>query len=108
MYFRESCYNCSFKSFPRIADVSIGDFWGVKKKYDEDKGTSVVMLNSKKGEFLFKLIKKDIFYYKEDLENVKSGNPALYISRNFPPEYNEIKQNLYRMDFIDFIDKYVK
>ena len=107
LYFRESCYNCSFKDFPRHADISLGDFWGVKKKYDEDKGTSVVMLNSKKGEHLFKLIKQDLYFYKETLDNVKRGNFALYISKNIPPEYKQIKSDICNLQYDEFIDKYL-
>ena len=32
LYLRPSCYNCQFKKLPKnYADVSIADFWGVKK-----------------------------------------------------------------------------
>ncbi len=108
LYFRESCYNCSFKDFPRIADVSLGDFWGVNKKYDADKGTSVVMLNSKKGEDIFNLIKKDLIFYKENFGNVKNGNHAIYISKNTPVEYAKIKKDLHSMGFEEFIKTYIK
>ena len=27
---RPSCHNCKFKGFPRIADISVADFWGVE------------------------------------------------------------------------------
>ena len=91
LFFRESCYNCSFKDFPRIADISLGDFWGVNKKYDNDKGTSIVMLNSKKGEYLFDLIKKNIVFYEENINNATPNNPAIYISKNIPSEYKKIK-----------------
>lgn len=107
LYFRESCYHCHFKDFPRFADISLGDFWKVKKKYDEDKGTSVVMINSKKGEHLFELIKKDIVFYEETLAHVISGNPALYVSRDFPTEYSEIKKDISSMSFDKFIKKYI-
>lgn len=107
LFFRESCYNCSFKDFPRFSDISLGDFWGVKKKYDNDKGTSVVMLNSKKGEYLFDLIKKDIVFHNTNINYVKSGNHALYISKNMPPEYNKIKLDINNINFEEFINKYI-
>ena len=28
---RPSCYSCQFKGYPRIADVTLADFWGVEK-----------------------------------------------------------------------------
>ena len=106
LFFRDSCYNCSFKDFPRFSDISLADFWGVKKKYDNDKGTSVVMLNSKKGKYLFDLIKKDIVFHKANINDVKKGNQALYISKNIPQEYNEIKSSINNINFEEFINKY--
>lgn len=107
LYFRESCYNCSFRGFPRVADISLGDFWGVKKAYDEDKGTSVVMLNSKKGENIFEVIKQELHFYKSKLKDVEKGNPALYISKKVLPEYNQIKLDISQLTFEDFVNKYI-
>ncbi len=52
LYTRESCYYCQYKVLPRAsADITIGDFWGIKGQSDDDmfKGISVVMINSEKG-----------------------------------------------------------
>lgn len=108
LYFRESCYNCSFKNFPRVADITIGDFWGVRKKYDDNKGTSLVMLNSQKGEVLFNFIKNDIYFYQERLKHVIKGNFATLVSKIIPAEYKQIKTDINQMDFDLFIEKYSK
>lgn len=53
---RKSCGNCSFAEFPRQGDISIGDFWGISKidkTMTDQKGTSLVYVNSPKGEKLF-------------------------------------------------------
>lgn len=81
---RPSCYDCKFKGFPRYADISIGDFWTNKteSKLDDDTGTSIVLINSKKGESFFNEIKK---IRREDvkLEQVLAGNFAL--TESLPP-----------------------
>ena len=50
---RKSCFNCPFQKLPRQGDITIGDFWKIQK-YDENlddkKGTSVVLVNNKKGQ----------------------------------------------------------
>ena len=107
LFFRESCYNCSFRDFPRFSDISLGDFWGVNKKYDNDKGTNVVMLNSKKGKYLFDLIKKHINFYISNIDALIEGNPAIYISKDIPSEYNKIKIDINNMDFEEFVNKYI-
>lgn len=53
---RNSCEECKFASFPRVGDISIGDFWGLSN-YIENKdaeGTSILFVNSEKGQNLFK------------------------------------------------------
>jgi len=49
---RPSCYCCPYASLSRVGDVTIGDFWGVEKilpKIDDNKGVSLVLVNTKKG-----------------------------------------------------------
>ena len=59
---RESCYNCKFTTISRKTDFTLGDFWGLEEFYpefDDDKGTSVVLLNSSKAIELFESVKND-------------------------------------------------
>lgn len=56
---RKSCYSCEFASTKRVGDISIGDFWGIqkyKKELNDNKGTSIVVTNTKKGDELVKVI----------------------------------------------------
>lgn len=49
---RPSCHNCRFKEFPRLSDITLGDCWGVEAhspEMDDNKGTSVVIINTQKG-----------------------------------------------------------
>ena len=59
---RPSCYECKFKDFPRIADITVADFWGCEKnpKYksmDDNAGTSAVIINNSHGLEFFEKIK---------------------------------------------------
>lgn len=50
---RPSCHDCKFKSLNRPADITLGDCWGIENympDMDDDKGTSVVLVHSKKGQ----------------------------------------------------------
>ncbi|MBN1127097.1 MAG: Coenzyme F420 hydrogenase/dehydrogenase, beta subunit C-terminal domain [Sedimentisphaerales bacterium] len=49
-----SCFRCVFQKLPRLADITLGDFWGVPATLDDPKGVSVVLVNSPKGEKLFR------------------------------------------------------
>ncbi|ROT07349.1 4Fe-4S dicluster domain-containing protein [Muribaculaceae bacterium Isolate-037 (Harlan)] len=77
---RPSCYDCPFKGFPQKSDITLADFWGIENidpTMDQDKGTSLVMVNSKKGEQLFNEIKNDIVWKQFTLEQARLCNPAM-------------------------------
>ena len=60
LYIRPSCGDCDFKGIPRQSDITLADFWGIESKLDDDKGTSLVLINNEKGKFLFNRIKDNI------------------------------------------------
>jgi len=79
-YCRPSCYDCKFKGYPRIADITLADFWGIDKidkKMEKNLGTSLVMINSKKGKLFFEDVKNKINYFQVPFEKAEQGNPAL-------------------------------
>ena len=79
-FVRPSCYDCKFKCFPQKSDITLADFWGIEKldpSMDQDKGTSMVMINSDKGAALFETIKGDIVYKPFSQEEAAIGNPAM-------------------------------
>lgn len=77
---RPSCYECPFKGFPQKADITLADFWGIEKidpSMDQDKGTSLVMINSNKGQRLFDAIKDKIEWRQFTMDDARAGNPAM-------------------------------
>jgi len=82
---RDSCYNCSYKGEKNVADIVLGDYWGVgnfhKELFDEE-GVSALIINSKNGEDFVKnnnILDKTI-YVKSSMKNVEVGNPVFYKS----------------------------
>lgn len=56
IYLRPSCYRCKCKNGVSHSDLTIGDFWGVDfvmSDFDDDKGISLVLLNTRKGKNVF-------------------------------------------------------
>lgn len=106
---RPSCYNCQFKGFPRIADITLGDFWGIEKiRKDNDLGTSLVMINSQKGMAYFEKIKGEINCFDTSFENVLSGNLHLTKSIVASPDINReyFYADLDKMSFTEISEKY--
>lgn len=68
MTLRESCFSCKFCEFPRVGDISIGDFWSIydyDQSYMDSKGTSALTLNTKKGREFFEMTKSKFVKCKE-------------------------------------------
>jgi coenzyme F420-reducing hydrogenase beta subunit len=78
---RPSCFSCRFTHYPRPADISLGDFWGIEQvipdSSDKGKGYSAVLLNSEKGGALLGSIKEQLFLQQVPLSDVEKGNSAL-------------------------------
>lgn len=80
VFCRPSCYTCQYKGFPRMSDITIADYWGIEnvdKNLDNNIGTSMILLNSKKGETFFELAKKSLEYRETKFESILPGNVAL-------------------------------
>lgn len=110
---RPSCYDCKFKGFPRIADITLGDLWGAEKivgsDYDQDLGTSVIMINSVKGQKYYDLIKSAFREKEIPFKSILPGNKALVQSQ---PKPNIDRKQFYRdlndLKFEEFAKKYIQ
>ena len=70
---RPSCHSCRFKAFPRLSDLTIGDAWGIEKQIpelDDDRGTSVVLLNSPKGKGLWDAVAENLVFRPGELDTL--------------------------------------
>ena len=70
---RPSCHNCMFKSVERCSDLTIGDAWGIEHvmpEFDDGKGTSLVIIQSLKGQELFEKIRNKVFAVEGDLDEL--------------------------------------
>ena len=70
---RPSCYDCSFKSLKRDSDLTIGDAWGIDKvepDFDDDKGTSVIVTHTEKGEILLEKIEENLKIKRMEIDTI--------------------------------------
>ena len=69
-FLREACYVCPYKNLDRVSDISIADAWGVESanpEFDDNRGVSLVLLNTPKGERWFEQSIKDCDVIECDL-----------------------------------------
>ncbi len=101
LYIRQCCTSCKFKNNNSFADITIGDFWGAENihvNYSDDKGVSLAIINTDKGNQTFQEIKpslKDIF--ETDAENAIRKNRCITTSTSYNPRtkrfYKFLKKN---------------
>lgn len=108
---RPSCYSCHFKGFPRISDMTIGDSWGIEKympDMDDDKGTSIILIHSLKGERIFDLIKKNLIVRGVRLDEVLSSTADSRKSVEMHPNRKKFWEGVKRGENIDTLYGYVQ
>lgn len=76
---RPSCGNCHYTNFYRPSDLTIADYWGwenISTDFNIDnKGCSLLFINTIKGQILLNKISSNLFLLKSDKE--KSVQPNL-------------------------------
>lgn len=93
---RPSCYECSFKTIHRESDMTLAGFWGIQNilpDMDDDKGTSLIFVNSIVGQDILNEIKSKIILKEVDIDKALKYNSAAIKS----VEYNE-KRKLFFND----------
>lgn len=107
---RESCYKCSFRKEKRLSDITLADCWGIKKikpELDDNKGTSLILINSEKGKEIFEIIKDSMEYFETTMEKAIESNPAIIKSPNENKNRKRFFDNLETMTFDVLVKKYV-
>lgn len=85
IFLRPSCYACPAKAGKSGSDITLGDFWGISAvipELDDDKGTSVVMVNSLKGKSYYDSL--NTIRCKCNYQTVNKYNPAIEQSVSRP------------------------
>jgi len=103
---RESCYQCLYAKTERISDLTLADFWGVGKRYpqyDDDRGTSLVLVNSKKGVALLDCAKSSLFLGEVKLSDAMDGVSKLTKPARKPEGSERVRSDLVSHSFEEMI-----
>ncbi len=109
---RPSCYECRFKGFDRKTDITLGDYWGVnscQKDMFDNKGTSLVFVNSEKGEKIFSQISEHMRVEPTEAEKAVSYNVCALESVKRPHARQAFFDSMKNgKDFIGTVNKLFK
>lgn len=93
---RPSCGNCHFSKLERPSDITIGDCWGIEKVAPDfapdNRGCSLVLCNSVKGQGLFDAVKAGIKVLKINVNEVLQ--PNLQRPTSLSPLWKRVEQDL--------------
>lgn len=107
---RESCYSCHYTTTERQGDLTIADFWGVGDRYPEydldDKGTSLLLVNTRKGAALLERCSHRLFMGNAELEHALSSNPMLKRPAARPPARSRFYEDAAIMSIRQLSRKY--
>lgn len=110
---RPCCYDCKFKGIPRIADISLADFWGIEtvdRSLDGNIGTSMIMINTEKGQKFFDGVKSKMELKEFDSQRAFRGNYSVIMGDccHEPKGYDRAQmfQDMDEMRFDKLADKY--
>ena len=106
--FRHSCGKCHFCNTKRPSDITIADFWGWQKTAPninkDDKGVSLVLVNTEKGRKLFEAIRNDLIVIPAELENCLQ--PNLQHPSVFHSQYKDFEKDYKEKGFVYIMNRY--
>ena len=107
---KRSCFRCEFAGDNKIADITMGDFWGydkINKKLKADKnGVSALKIGTQKGMDLLNEVKNNLCLIDVDVKDIYDNNHSWPIK--YTAEREEIFKDLQsgELDTISVLKKY--
>ena len=81
LFLRPSCAHCKYTNTDRPADFTLADYWGLdpalELPVDRDKGISMVLVGSEKGQTIFEELSNCMGHIERSLTEAVTGNPRL-------------------------------
>jgi coenzyme F420-reducing hydrogenase beta subunit len=109
-YLRHACHRCRFSRLPRIADISLGDFWGLgdhHPEWDDDRGTSLILVQTEKGRKAIEACRDALAVYEADLKQAIRSNPCICSPVSEGKHRAAFFRDLDRLPFDKVITKYI-
>lgn len=106
---RPSCYACDFKTLHRQSDITLADFWGIQNvlpEMDDDKGTSLIFVNSNRGQTMLEEIKDKILYKEVDINQSVKYNSGAIKAVEYNSKRDSFFNELDQLPFNQLVKKY--
>lgn len=109
-YLRESCYQCQYAIPQRYADITLGDFWGYEQfdypKFNYDRGASIVICSTMKGNELFSGINDRIYCRTVPFDDCAAYNTVLTHPCKMPEDRNKILNIFHEKGLVEMLGQF--
>lgn len=106
--FRPVCSECRYSNLKRPSDITLGDFWGWEKNVPDmnidDKGVSLVLVNSTKGQMFINQLRDT--YDLRAIDNLSYIQPNLKAPSVFDPKWKSFERDYSKKGFEYVLRKY--
>ncbi len=109
MSVRPSCYNCCFRTVDRISDFTIWDCYiseKFDKSFDDNKGTTRILLHTKKAIEIFNEIKERYNYKEIDVANLVADSKEMKNGIEENAKRKQFFKDINELDEIEVFEKY--
>jgi coenzyme F420-reducing hydrogenase beta subunit len=111
LYLRPACHACPYACLPRVGDITLGDFWGIgvsRPELDDDRGTSLVLVNSEPGASMLTWASAHMHVYRGSLDVAVGGNRCLQRPTAASPLRRAFFEKAAHSEFADLERKYLR
>lgn len=110
---RPSCYGCKFTTAQRVADITLGDLWGVHvycpELYGQNGGSSLIVCNSQKGKEAFLKAQKQMYGHELLFEKALRFQGPMRKPIAYNPHRKDFMQDLQsEMNYVTLVKKWAK
>lgn len=109
---RPSCYQCTFATIERNADISLGDLWGVHlycpELYGRNTGASLIVCNSEKGRSALKLAKEKLYGHELDFFTALRYQSPMRKCIDYNPDRTTFMKDVLNLDYKSLCKKWAK
>ncbi len=111
---RTSCYNCQYKGEKYLShcDILLADWWGrtegILEKDNDDKGLSIVIVNTDKGNGIFLESADAMTFADVDFQTEVNKNIAYHHSCQLGEKRKQVMENIDAMPIDKLYQKYAK
>lgn len=98
---RPSCYQCPSKGGRSASDISIADYWSIQQvlpDFDDDKGISLVLINTSKGYTLYQSL--DVESRETKYEEAQDRNGGF---KEFVPVHPKRSSFFKQLEYVDMM-----